>query len=125
MSTPMQSDASVSVEDAYTAARDRAARMTEALILAEARIIALAKERDGLMHQLVIADEDHWRPTSEGPPEFVCPHRPDTASHDAEWATCPGCKGTGNRAHRKVCKGVKDGADSDPIGYTTAIGQAD
>lgn len=99
---PQQSEVEVPASAAYEAARDRAVRTTEALILAEARIVALTAQRDRLMQQLVAADEDHWRPTNAGPVEFVCPHR----NYDG---------------------GVsEDGADDqDPPGYTAAVGQAD
>lgn len=90
MSTPTQSDVSVSVEDAYNAARDRAARTTDALILAEARILAMTREREGLVRQL-----------------------DDVQKQLATYAAT------------KAGEEVRDGADSDPVGYTTAVGQAD
>lgn len=42
----------VSAQSAYEAARDRALKTTDALILAEARIVGLLAERDGLVRQL-------------------------------------------------------------------------
>lgn len=74
MSTP-QPEETVSPGAAYQAARERAQRTTDALILAEAQIIELKAGYGRLMQQLVAADEDHWRPTDEGPAEFVCPHK--------------------------------------------------
>jgi hypothetical protein len=49
---PQQSDAVVLVEDAYEAARVRAVKTTEALVLAEARILALVRERDTAVREL-------------------------------------------------------------------------
>lgn len=90
MSTPGQSDASVSAEDAYTAARDRAARTTDALILAEARIITLTRERDTAVRQL------------EDVRAELMTYQVPAAGEE-----------------------VRDGKDSDPVGYTAAVGQAD
>jgi hypothetical protein len=44
--------AEVSAQAGYEAARDRALKTTDALILAEARIVSLVAERDALVRQL-------------------------------------------------------------------------
>jgi hypothetical protein len=71
----MQTRSEVSAQDGYEAARDRALKTTEALILAEAQVRYLTKVNAILMQQLSVVDENHLRPTDAGPVEFVCPYR--------------------------------------------------
>jgi hypothetical protein len=95
----MQPD-QVPVEAAYAAAMTRITRMSQALVLSEgARLVltervkqleALTREqRDELgklrdeNERLLRAEENHFRPTNEGPPEWVCTYRGEVKS-DAE-----------------------------------------
>lgn len=104
MSTPVQSE--VSAEAAYEAARARVLRTTDALIGAEAQIVDLSRRLDAALRgfreleavneRLLRAEENHWRPTDEGPAEWVCTHQGEVRVDEA-----------------------------DPVGYTAAVGQAD
>lgn len=67
--------AEVSAQDALDAAIERAARTQHALILAEAQVLWWKRRCAEVVGQLDRTDEDHWRPTAEGPAVFVCPHK--------------------------------------------------
>lgn len=116
---------------AYEAARDRALRTTEALILAEGQVRQLERKLAE-----VTAERDQYA-TEAGKARAARARRRlrDRARRarkadpfDPDFKRCPGCGEMANGGHRAQCEGVKDAAedsDPDPDGYTHAIGQAD
>jgi hypothetical protein len=113
----MQPQSEVSLQDAYEAARTRAARTTEALILAEAQIMSLTRERDTALarcEQLERELEDATAPAEaeDNEDRVQCWHtEPDSP---CDWNVCRQ-KGGGEDATE----------DTDPVGYAAAVGQAD
>lgn len=99
-----QSETYLPVDAAYEAARDRAVRTTEALILAEGQVVALQRA-------LVECQSE----------------RDKYAAEAGKLAMMRSRRRIRDRARReRKAEGVKDAPeDADPIGYTGAIGQAD
>lgn len=76
--------AEIAADLAYAAAEARLHRTTSALVLAEAELLSVRQdfrrreaEWEHERERLLRAEENHWRPTNEGPPEWVCPMRAD------------------------------------------------
>lgn len=90
---------------AYLAARDRALRTTEALILAEGQVKALEAELTELR-----AERDRYAAEARRSVEARMRRR---------------VRDRARRARGRI-EGVEDGGeDADPVGYTGAVGQAD
>lgn len=98
-----QSDATLPLDAAYEAARVRAARTTDALILAEGQVLDLTRRL-----ATITAERDQY------------------ATEAGKAAMARARRRLRDRARRARRKGGEDATeDTDPIGYTGAIGQAD